>query len=391
MKQSADMPPLELWRTVPRLCRPCGPAPDFGRFERALTRREFSPVPFGDLFADRETVAGFLQQPVPDHWDLDADPDEPITPALFQDGLRLVDQTIQFCLQNGWDYTWSFSSIPFQGSVFQPAANPSPEVEGGKRYWVDDNQGPIGTWKDFERYPWPTDVQRINFLPRVTAQRVPEGMKVMMIPGGVFEWTTWLMGLVPFCYALADQPDLVDAVIDRVSDTIYRVVDDLVDEPYVGGVFMGDDLGYASGTLVSPKILRQKFLPQMKRIVDRVRGAGKLFILHTCGNVYAIMDDLIDLGIHAKHSFEDKILPVEEVYRRWGQRLGLVGGVDVHLLTSGSEVEVRRRTREILDVCGAGGGYVLGTGNSVANYIPLRNYLAMLDEGRRWNRDHFGD
>jgi uroporphyrinogen decarboxylase len=71
--------------------------------------------------------------------------------------------------------------------------------------------------------------------------------------------------------------------------------------------------------------------------------------------------------------------------------LALVGGVDVHLLTSGSEAEVRHRTREILEVCGKGGGYVLGTGNSVANYIPLHNYLAMLDEGRRWNQEHFGE
>jgi uroporphyrinogen-III decarboxylase len=64
--------------------------------------------------------------------------------------------------------------------------------------------------------------------------------------------------------------------------------------------------------------------------------------------------------------------------------------VDVHWLASGSEAEVRRRTREILDVCGAGRGYLLGTGNSVANDIPPGNYLAMLDEGRRWNREHFG-
>jgi uroporphyrinogen decarboxylase len=391
MRQPASIAPLDLWQTVSRLNRPAGRRPDFARFERVLSRREPGPVPFGDLFADRETVAAFLKQPAPACWGLDADPDEPITPALFQDGLRLVDQTIQFCLRNDWDYAWCFSSIPFPGSMFQPAENPSADVAGGKRYWVDDNQGPIGTWDDFERYPWPTDVLRINFLPRVTARRVPEGMKVMIIPGGVFEWTTWLMGLVPFCYALADQPDLVDAVIERVSDTIYRVVDDLVDESYVGGVFMGDDLGYASGTLVSPRILRQKFLPQTKRIVDRVRNAGKLFVLHTCGNVYAIMDDLIDLGIHAKHSFEDKILPVEEVYQRWGDRLALVGGVDVHLLTSGSEAQVRHRTREILEVCGTDGGYVLGTGNSVANYIPLRNHRAMLDEGRRWNRERFGE
>jgi uroporphyrinogen decarboxylase len=382
--------PTDLWTTVPRLRQQPDKAPDFARLERALLTREPGPVPFGDLFADRETIGAFLKQPVSDQWGVEADPDRPITEALFRDGLRSVDQTIQFCLQNGWDYVWCFSTIPFKGSMFRPADNTSPEVQGGRRYWINDSRGPISSWDDLERYPWPTDVRRINLLPHVTAQRVPEGMKVMVIPGGVFEWSTWLMGLVPFCYALVDQPDLVDTVIERVSATIYRVVEDLVDEPFVGGIFMGDDLGYASGTIVSHEILRQKFLPHTKRIVDLVRAAGKLFVLHTCGDVYAIMDDLIDLGIHAKHSFEDKIQPVEDVYRRWGDRVGLVGGVDVHLLTSGSEEDVRRRTREILNVCGPGGGYVLGTGNSVANYVPLSNYQAMLDEGRRWNREHFG-
>jgi uroporphyrinogen decarboxylase len=62
----------------------------------------------------------------------------------------------------------------------------------------------------------------------------------------------------------------------------------------------------------------------------------------------------------------------------------------MHLVASGTEAEIRRRTREILDVCGAGGGYVLGTGNSAANYIPLAHYEAMIDEGRCWNRAHFG-
>ncbi len=60
------------------------------------------------------------------------------------------------------------------------------------------------------------------------------------------------------------------------------------------------------------------------------------------------------------------------------------------ILARGTEEQVRRRTREILDCCGPGGGYVLGTGNSVADYLPLNNYLAMLDEGRNWNREHFG-
>ena len=108
--------------------------------------------------------------------------------------------------------------------------------------------------------------------------------------------------------------------------------------------------------------------------------------------MYALMDDLLDdVRIDAKHSFEDKILPVEEAYRRWGDRIALMGGVDMDLLGRGTEDEVRRRTRQILEVCAARGtGYGLGSGNTAANYVPRQNYFAMLDEGRRWNREHFG-
>lgn len=125
----------------------------------------------------------------------------------------------------------------------------------------------------------------------------------MVVPGAVFKWTTWLMGLVPFSYALAEQPDLVDAVIKKVSHIIYHVVEDIMDEPNIGGIFMGDDLGYSSSTIVSPRSMRQKFLPETKQMVDLVHSAGKTFVFHSCENMYFIMDDLCDMGIDAKHSF----------------------------------------------------------------------------------------
>ena len=100
-------------------------------------------------------------------------------------------------------------------------------------------------------------------------------------------------------------------------------------------------------------------------------------------------EDLIAMGIDGKHSFEDKIRPVEEVFQQYGDRVAILGGVDMDIMAAGSEDAVRKRTREILDACGGSGRYVLGTGNSAANYIPLRNYLAMIDEGLRWNQAHF--
>ena len=70
---------------------------------------------------------------------------------------------------------------------------------------------------------------------------------------------------------------------------------------------------------------------------------------------------------------------------RYGDRIAVIGGVDVDLLTCGTEEQVRARTREILQACAPSKGYVLGSGNSIANYIPPRNFLAMVDEGWRYN------
>ncbi len=68
----------------------------------------------------------------------------------------------------------------------------------------------------------------------------------------------------------------------------------------------------------------------------------------------------------------------------FGARIGVIGGIDVDFLCRATEEQVRARVRETLDACMPGGGYVLGTGNSVANYIPVQNFLAMVDEGHRW-------
>jgi uroporphyrinogen decarboxylase len=104
------------------------------------------------------------------------------------------------------------------------------------------------------------------------------------------------------------------------------------------------------------------------------------------------MDDLIDdVKIDAKHSFEDEIMPVAEAFEKYGRRVAILGGIDVDFLVRSGEEAVRRRVRETLDACmggtgggGFGTGYCLGTGNTVANYIPVQSFLAMLDEGRRY-------
>lgn len=362
--------------------------PNFENFKKTIITKQPGPVRFGDFFADLEVVGGLLGEKGIDYYGEVMVEKNPSASEMKKIADRYANQVIRFCQSLGWDYAYSFSVIPFEG-LQSYQSDEKLENDDRQRIWTNDNEGPIKTWDDFYQYNWPSDLERINLAARRMAAKIPDGMKVMVIPGGLFEWTTWLMGFVPFSYALADQPELVDAVIEKVSDLLQKVIHDIVQEPGVGGIFMGDDWGYASGTIISPKFMRSNFIPQLQKMVNIAHQYDKLFLLHSCGKMYSLMNDLIEIGVDGKHSYEDKISPVENIYQQYSDQIAILGGVDVHLLSTGSEDQIRSRTRDILNVCAANGRYVLGTGNSVVNYIPINNYLVMLDEGRRWNEENW--
>jgi uroporphyrinogen decarboxylase len=370
--------------------------PDFENLRRTLLREgPPGPVPFFELFADPGMVEAVLGEkfPVNLHEYIEQplhDLPEDALPGL----LKSMEMYVRFCREVGYDYVFMLTGFSLPRAMMTAADTAeSQNFLGGQRYWQDEAHGPIQSWADFEAYPWPKAEELSHAALEYVSQILPEGMKLAAFNyGGVFENATWLMGLESFSFALRDQPDLVEAICQRVGDLVTATAAQVASIDNVELVLLSDDLGFFSSTLVSPDVIRRYVLPYYKKVADSTHEAGKVMVFHSCGNMYKLMDDLIDdVGIDSKHSFEDKILPVEEAYRRWGDRTAILGGVDMDLLGRGTEEAVRARTREILEVCGSKGtGYCLGTGNTAANYIPKQNYLAMLDEGRRWNREHFG-
>ena len=162
---------------------------------------------------------------------------------------------------------------------------------------------------------------------------MPEGMKVMLMYTGIFEDLKQMMGFETLAYATADDPELIDDILEQLTRIAEYTVGLAAAHPATGAVFYGEDMGFNTGTLLSPAFMKQHVIPRHKRIADACHAHGKPFLLHSCGNVIALMDDLIEaVGIDAKHSFEDKILPVEEWYARWGDRIGIIGGVDMDKL-----------------------------------------------------------
>jgi uroporphyrinogen decarboxylase len=145
-------------------------------------------------------------------------------------------------------------------------------------------------------------------------------------------------------------------------------------------------MGFRTGLMISPDDTREFILKAHRRLAAMAHAAGRPYLLHACGNLHDIIDDLIDdVKIDGKHSFEDTIEDICDAKHRYGSRTALLGGIDVDFLCRENEKAVRARVRTTCETCMPGGGFCLGTGNSVANYIPLDNYLAMLDEGRRFS------
>jgi uroporphyrinogen decarboxylase len=256
----------------------------------------------------------------------------------------------------------------------------------GRRY-MEEHKGPITNWDSFESYPWPAPDKAGARSLEWYERNLPDDMCIIGSGGFAHfaEYLTWLMGYESLCYALYDQRDLVKAISDRLTAIFDAVIKKFLTFNRVKIIMGSDDMGFRSGTLISPDDLREFVLPGHKLMAALSHKAGRPYLLHSCGNLHAIMDDLIDdVRIDAKHSFEDTIEDVRDLKDTYGRQIALLGGIDVDFLCRAGDEQIRERVRDTLVRCQPGGGYCLGTGNSVANYIPVKNYLAMLDEGRRF-------
>jgi uroporphyrinogen decarboxylase len=297
---------------------------------------------------------------------------------------RWLDNQIAFWLHMGYDFIRieSCPPLPARPILTGDTARGS---EGHDRAWQELHEGPIRTWEDFEKYPWPQVSERDFYTHQYICKHLPEGMGLISChAGGVFEHASRLMGYEHLCYCLVDDPALVRAVADKLGEQIQRYNEHLCQFDKLAVILQGEDLGFNTQTLIPPDDIRGYFLPWHKKYVQLAHQHGKRYYLHSCGKVDAIMEDLIeDVGIDGKHSFQEGVQSVRDIKQRYGKRICLLGGVDVDRLTSDRPEDLRTYVREIIDTCAPGGRFAIGSGNSIPSYVPVENYLTMLDEALR--------
>ena len=333
--------------------------PDFNQF-LAVLKREKRPryLPFYEHIASPEFIAACTGVPFdrmtfrdPGYWQVYVD----------------------FWLELGFD------CIPLEIPLNCPLA-----VGHGAATEESEARAVIRTMAEFEKYPWPDVAHPLDFSHFATvAKLLPHGVKIV---GGVcmgpYEWVSTMMGTLGLSYALADCPELVERMFATIGALHVSAVRQLATIDAIGALRQGDDLGFKTSTFLCPDDLRRWVFPTYTRMAAAAHAAGKPFILHSCGNLAAVYDDLIDgCRIDAKHSFEDVILPVTEFKKQYGRRVTPLGGLDVDVICRSRPDELRAYTRRMIEACFSDGWWALGTGNSLTPYMPVANYRIVIEEG----------
>lgn len=338
--------------------------PDFNRFRKTvMLEGEPDRVPNAELHVDWQIKQAFLGRPI-----------------------KSVQDDIDFWYQAGYDYIYLRANYEYR-MVGDGLANTEHLYAGDMQMskWDGEEKSLVNSWEEYEAYPWP-DPETIDYSNLVEcAQKLYPGMKIVSGVGGIFTRVWRIMGFDPFCFALVDKPDLISELFRRVGETQIEVFRRIVEMDQVGAMWYGDDLAYSSGTMVSPKVLRKYLFPYLEEMGMMCKAKNLPFIIHSDGNLHAVLPDLIRCGLNAIHPIEPKAMDSKELKKMYGDRLCLLGNIEIgEILTLGTPEEVDQEVKNKIKDLAAGGGYAVGSSNTVAHYVKLENFKAMIRATRKY-------
>lgn len=189
---------------------------------------------------------------------------------------------------------------------------------------------------------------------------------------GVFP-TMLSMGTETFSVALYEDRDFLEEILDRYVDWTVAVAEracSLGFDVYVST----DDMAFKSAPYFSPSVFKEMMVPRYRRVAEKV---SLPWIVHSDGNIIPFVDDFVELGISGLHPNEKGATDIRATKRRYGDRLCLLGNVDLNLLGAGEPDAVDREVRGLISDVAPGGGYIVTSGNSLAGYLIPENVMAL--------------
>ena len=259
-------------------------------------------------------------------------------------------------------------------------------VEYGQEEHGVEVECPIRTMADFERYAPPDPRAPGRYATVEKAVREFKGkMAVGVHLNDVFSIPRYLMGMQNLLMAVACEPRLVAALVNMSVEVNLAMAEEVASRG-VDFVWTGDDYAGNAGPMMSPQHFRTLFYPGLKRVAQGFKEAGLPFIKHCDGNIWPIIDMMIDAGISCLDPIDPQGgMDLAQVKARFGDRVAVKGNVDcAQVLVYGTAEEVVAETRRALRQGAPGGGYILSSSNSIHSAVNPENYRVMIETLKRY-------
>jgi uroporphyrinogen decarboxylase len=229
-------------------------------------------------------------------------------------------------------------------------------------------------------FPDPRDPRIFeNIETEITAK--PDLFRAFQIGFSLFERAWTLRGMENLLMDFCVNPDFVHEFMDKI--TVYNLAQiDKALEYDIDAVYFGDDWGQQHGLIMGYDLWKEFILPYISRMYDRVRKAGKMVMIHSCGDVDELFPDLIRAGVNCFNPFQPEVMDVYTLLREYQGKLCFHGGLSIQkILPFGTREEVRAETQRLIDL-GKEGGLILSPSHSVESDTPFENILTFIEIAR---------
>ena len=263
-------------------------------------------------------------------------------------------------------------------------------------YYYDMHRVPLPeaeTEADLKKYRWPnpTDPARIAGLPERIRAAYEAAEKVIMVCGampGLWEHSWYIFGLEQAFMNLAGNVPLMEAFTERVLEWQTAYWDMVLAR--VGGhvdiVQLNEDLGSQQGPMMSPATFRKIYKPRLRRLIASIKRKTKARVyLHSCGSIYRLLPDLIEVGVDILNPVQVNAVDMDSgrLKREFGRDLTFWGGgCDPVVMGTGTPQQVVEDVKRRIHDLAPGGGFVFGSVHNIQANVPPENIVAMFDAAR---------
>ncbi len=245
-----------------------------------------------------------------------------------------------------------------------------------------DTEDPEASYEEWNPLDPDLKAREAAYLSAVEAAK----REIYVVPAvqGVLEPVWEAFGFTTFVKLMYTKPDFIMRVFRERGEFSTAVAENMLNHG-AETILIYDDAGLKDSSFLSPKMYEQLVVPQLKKICNKVHSYDGKVVLHSCGNLYKVLDLIIGAGVDALHPWESTAgMDIFRAKRDYGDQLTLVGNVPIDLLTHGSPQDVQTYVKKLIQICAPGGGYVLSSGHSISYSITLENFQSMLESVDRY-------